>query len=55
MCTGHYHYDRGYTPAFEGWEPFTGEIVRPQRRSDADGSLSGTLRLSDRRRNVKGD
>ncbi|PWU25400.1 MAG: FAD-containing monooxygenase EthA, partial [Candidatus Rokuibacteriota bacterium] len=30
LCGGYYRYDRGYTPAFEGTERFTGRIVHPQ-------------------------
>jgi monooxygenase len=30
VCSGYYRYDEGYTPAFEGTERFTGEIVHPQ-------------------------
>lgn len=30
MCSGYYRYDKGYLPAFEGMEDFTGRIVHPQ-------------------------
>jgi cation diffusion facilitator CzcD-associated flavoprotein CzcO len=29
-CSGYYHYDEPYTPAFEGTERFAGRIVHPQ-------------------------
>lgn len=33
-CTGYYEYDYGYTPKWDGFEEFEGEIVHPQQWSD---------------------
>ena len=30
MCAGYYSYKNGYTPEFEGWKRFRGDIVHPQ-------------------------
>lgn len=30
MCSGYYNYDAGYTPEFEGFSDFEGEIAHPQ-------------------------
>ena len=30
MCAGYYRYDQGYTPDFEGFERFRGQVVHPQ-------------------------
>jgi monooxygenase len=30
MCSGYYHYDAGYTPAFPGVDRFEGQVVHPQ-------------------------
>ena len=30
VCSGYYRYDKGFTPAFEGVEDFTGQVVHPQ-------------------------
>ena len=35
VCSGYYDYDEGYTPDLPGRERFRGEIVHPQRWSDA--------------------
>jgi len=29
-CTGYYHYDEPYAPAFEGMERFDGQVIHPQ-------------------------
>ncbi len=34
MCSGYYHYDRGYTPELPGMERFRGRIVHPQHWTD---------------------
>ncbi|MEO1286924.1 MAG: NAD(P)/FAD-dependent oxidoreductase [Chloroflexota bacterium] len=31
LCTGYYAYDYGFTPEFEGWDNYQGEIVHPQK------------------------
>lgn len=31
MCSGYYNYEAGYTPDFEGFDDFSGEIVHPQK------------------------
>ncbi len=35
MCSGYYNYDAGYAPAFPGTDRFKGEIVHPQKWTDA--------------------
>jgi cation diffusion facilitator CzcD-associated flavoprotein CzcO len=30
VCSGYYRYDKGFTPAFDGVEDFTGQVVHPQ-------------------------
>lgn len=30
MCSGYYNYEHGYTPAFEGTDRFSGQIIHPQ-------------------------
>ena len=35
MCSGYYSYARGYTPEFEGYEDFRGDVVHPQQWPDA--------------------
>ncbi|MBC7986940.1 MAG: NAD(P)/FAD-dependent oxidoreductase [Sphingomonadaceae bacterium] len=35
MCSGYYDYAAGYTPDFEGLADYRGEIVHPQKWSDA--------------------
>ncbi|MFI9380756.1 flavin-containing monooxygenase [Kutzneria sp. NPDC052558] len=31
VCTGYYHYDGGYSPAFPGIERFGGKVIHPQQ------------------------
>ena len=31
LCTGYYDYEKGYTPDFQGFDEFRGEIVHPQK------------------------
>ena len=33
VCSGYYDYENGYTPNFEGFEDFNGDIVHPQKWS----------------------
>ena len=35
MCSGYYNYDAGYAPSFPGTDRFKGEIVHPQKWTDA--------------------
>ena len=30
VCSGYYRYDKGFTPDFEGFEDFAGQVVHPQ-------------------------